>query len=127
MLLLNENFIHSYYNITMSLVHAYQKTVSKQYILDYLDLFLGTVSAYAPQQGYAEEEKEEFWDLMNEMMGKIPGKEIVWLGGDLNGYLGQGNAGVEEVMGKFDLSESNAPGENIVDFAMRNKMAILNT
>ena len=26
----------------MSLVHAYQKTVSKQYILDYLDLFLGT-------------------------------------------------------------------------------------
>ena len=26
----------------MSLVHAHQKTVSKQYILDYLDLFLGT-------------------------------------------------------------------------------------
>ena len=26
----------------MSLVHAYQKTVSKQYILNYLDLFLGT-------------------------------------------------------------------------------------
>ena len=44
MLLLNENSIHPYYIITMSLVHAYQKTVSKQYILDYLDLFLGTLS-----------------------------------------------------------------------------------
>ena len=27
----------------MSLAHAYQKTVSKKYILDYLDLFLGTM------------------------------------------------------------------------------------
>ena len=43
MLLLNENFIYPYYNITMSLAHAYQKTVSKQYILDYFDLVLGTI------------------------------------------------------------------------------------
>ena len=43
MLLLNESSIHPSCTITMFLVHAYQKTVSKQYILDYLDLFLGTI------------------------------------------------------------------------------------
>ena len=51
----------------------------------------------------------------------------MWFGGDLNGHVGQDNAGVEEVMGKFGLSDRNATGEKIVDFAMRNKMAILNT
>ena len=43
MLLLNESSIHPSCIITMSLVHAYQKTVSKQYIIDYLNLFLGTL------------------------------------------------------------------------------------
>ena len=43
MLLLNENSIHASCIITMSLVHAHQKTISKQYILHYLDLFLGTL------------------------------------------------------------------------------------
>ena len=89
---------------------------------------VNVVSAYTPQQGCdEEEEKEEFWDLMDEVMGKIPGNEIVWLGGNLNGHIGQGNAGVEEITGKVGSSERNATGEKIVDFAMRNKIAILNT
>ena len=34
---------------------------------------VNVVSAYAPQQGCDEEEKEEFWDSMDEVMEKIPG------------------------------------------------------
>ena len=33
-------------------------------------VLVNVISAYAPQQGCDEEEKEEFWDLMDEVMGR---------------------------------------------------------
>ena len=88
---------------------------------------VNVVNVYAPQQECDEEKKEEFWGLIDEVMRKITEEEIMWLGGDLNGHLGEDNAGMEEIIGKFGLSERNATGEKMVDFAVRNKMAILNT
>ena len=46
---------------------------------------------------------------------------------DLNGHVGGGNRGDEEVMGKHGFKERNLEGQMVVDFAKRMQMAVLNT
>jgi len=50
------------------------------------------VSAYAPQVGCDEEEKGAFWE---EMMQVMQGGEKIWIGGDLNEHVGEGNKGIK--------------------------------
>lgn len=50
-----------------------------------------------------EEVKDEFWEMVDETMGKIPRVEGVWIGGDLNGHVCGGNAGEKVFMGCFEL------------------------
>ena len=84
------------------------------------------MSVYAPQVGCTEQEKDEFWELLDEAVGKIPCNERVWIGGDLNGHVGEGNTG-EVFVGRFGLGVRNAEGNRIVEFAQRMEMAIVNT
>ena len=46
---------------------------------------------------------------------------------DLNGHVGEGNRGDEEVMGRHGFKERNLEGQMVVDFAKRMQMAVLNT
>ena len=46
-------------------------------------------SAYAPQPGCTGEEKEKFWEELDEEMRIIPQDEKLWIGGDFNGQVGQ--------------------------------------
>ena len=64
---------------------------------------LNVVSAYAPQIGCEERLKEEFWQDMDEIVQKIPGREDMVIGGDMNdgdiwGVIGQGMREYIEVM-----------------------------
>ena len=85
------------------------------------------VSAYAPQVGCEQEEKDEFWKMLDDVMAGLPQNERVFIGADMNGHVGEGNAGYEEVMGRHGLGARNDGGEMVIDFAYRAKMAILNT
>lgn len=49
------------------------------------------------------EEKEKFWLDFDEVMMSIFGNERVVIGVDFNGYVGVGNRGDEEVMGRFGI------------------------
>ncbi|KAI5754777.1 hypothetical protein M8J77_011381 [Diaphorina citri] len=51
---------------------------------------LNVLSAYAPQVGCEDEEKDAFWRDVEEELGRIPDDERVSLGGDLNGHIGKG-------------------------------------
>ncbi|KAK3526236.1 hypothetical protein QTP70_018714 [Hemibagrus guttatus] len=73
------------------------------------------------------EEKERFWSELDEVMESIPTGERVVIGADFNGHVGEGNAGDEEVMGKFGVKERNLEGQMVVDFAKRMDMAVVNT
>ena len=95
--------------------------------LDYNGCMLNIISAYAPQTGCDEEEKDKFWEEMDTAMVSIPTEERVVIGADLNGHVGEGNAGCEDVMGIHGFGGRNAGGERIVEFASRTSMAVLNT
>ena len=63
------------------------------------------VILYAPQLGKTDEEKE----------------------GDLNGHVGTTRTGYEQAIGHQGIGESNAEGKRIVDFCVRNNLAVMNT
>ncbi|KAK3538824.1 hypothetical protein QTP86_015948 [Hemibagrus guttatus] len=90
-------------------------------------VMLNVVSGYYPQVGCELEEKERFWSELDEVMESIPTGERVVIGADFNGHVGEGNAGDEEVMGKFGVKERNLEGQIVVDFAKRMDMAVVNT
>ena len=84
-------------------------------------------SAYAPQVGRTEEEKQEFWERLSDEMTEVPHSEGVLLGGDLNGHVGTDRSGFEDVMGGFGFGERNAEGEDILEFCQRLRLRIINT
>ena len=85
------------------------------------------ISAYAPQTGCEEEEKEKFWEDLDDCVSKLPGAERVYIGADLNGHVGEDNAGNERNVGKHGLGTRNEQGERIVCFAESFDLAIVNT
>ena len=88
---------------------------------------VNVISAYAPQVGCNSQEKEDFWEQMEEVMQKIAENDVVWIGADFNGKVGEGNIGATEVMGKHGVGRRNEEGQMIVEFALANNMAIVNT
>ena len=64
-----------------------------------------------PQAGCDEEEKDRFWEQIEDMMVKIPQGEGVWIGGDLNGHVGDSNEGESKTMGKHGLGKMNKERE----------------
>ena len=88
---------------------------------------VNVISAYAPQVGCNSQEKADFWEQMEEVMQKIAENDVVWIGADFNGKVGEGNIGATEVMGKHGVGRRNEEGQMIVEFALANNMAIVNT
>ena len=88
---------------------------------------LNIVSAYAPQAGCTEEEKNSFWSEMDNIMQELEEHERVIVGADLNGHVGNENNVIGRVHGGCGIGERNPEGEHIIDFALSFDMAIVNT
>ncbi|XP_042861103.1 craniofacial development protein 2-like [Penaeus japonicus] len=90
-------------------------------------VLLNVVSAYAPQVGGGREEKEQFWEKLDEAVALIPKEERIITGADFNGHVGKGNRGDERVIGKYGYGARNDEGQAMVDFAHRTNMSVINT
>ena len=88
---------------------------------------LQVFSVYAPQGGRPQEEKEEFWELLDDSVGKIAEDDLLIIGGDLNGHVGTVRDGFEEIMGIYGYGERNTDGENILEFCQGRRLRILNS
>ena len=73
------------------------------------------------------EEKNDFWEDLNGLIESISKKERIDLGEDLNGHVGKGNIGDEEIMGRYCAGTRNKEGSMVVDFGKRMDLAIVNT
>ena len=87
---------------------------------------LNIVSAYAPQVNYSMEEKNDFWEDLDGLIESISTEERIVLGADLNGHVGEGNIGDEEIMGRYCAGTKNKEGSMVVDFGKRMDLAIVN-
>ena len=86
-------------------------------MLEWNNSVINMVSAYAPQMGCKAEEKERFWNKMDDTTQEIPNRETVWIGGDLNGHVGDRNEGIEQIMRKYGIGEKNEACKSIINFA----------
>ena len=77
--------------------------------------------------GCLMEERDKFWTALDEVVESIPKEEIVVIGADFNGHVGEGNRGDENVMGRYGYMARNAEGQMVVDFAAGMEMAVVNT
>merc|ERR1712030_104824 len=72
-------------------------------------------------------DKDKFWNEAYDLVGSIPPGESVFLGGDLNGHVGEQQDGYEGVHGGMGYGIKNAEGESILEFGSAMDMAICNT
>ena len=59
-------------------------------------------------------------------MESISKQEIIVLGADLNGHVGKGEIGAEEIMRRYSAGTRNKEESMVVDFAKRMDLAIVN-
>ena len=85
------------------------------------------ISAYGPQVGCADEEKEAFLDDLEDMVGKVKESEVLVIGGDLNGLVGKNCDGYDGVHGGHGYKERNEEREKILDMAQRKELLVCNT
>jgi hypothetical protein len=63
------------------------------------DSALNVISAYAPQVGLSESTKRQFWDDLDSMVSTMSISDKFFIGGDLNGHVGETNVGSNGCMG----------------------------
>ncbi|XP_016553919.2 craniofacial development protein 2-like [Capsicum annuum] len=78
---------------------------------------VNVISAYAPQVGLDEEEKKEFWEVLDKVVRSIPSTEKLFVGGDFNEHIGSLSRGYDNVYGGFDFGERNEGGASLLDFS----------
>ena len=85
------------------------------------------VSVCAPQVNNSMEEKNDFWEDLDGLIESILKEERIVLGADLNGHVGEGNIGNEEIMERYGSGTRNKEGSMVVDFGKIMGLAIVNT
>jgi endonuclease/exonuclease/phosphatase family metal-dependent hydrolase len=84
------------------------------------------VQVYAPTTAYEDEEVEELYDELADIMdNKTTHYTIVM--GDFNAKIGSRNQGEENVMGKFGFGTRNERGQRLIEFALGSKLFIANS
>ena len=85
------------------------------------------VSAYVPQTGCDEEEKLAFWADFDALILEIPENEMLEVGADLNGHVGEANTSHESWHGGHGLGTRNPSGEEILTKCRLHDLILLNT
>ena len=70
-------------------------------------VIVNAVSCYAPQVGLPAEEKDEFYNQMITLVAAVPKEEMLIVGGDLNGHVGEKSSGFEGVHGGHGYGVQN--------------------
>ncbi|GFS27372.1 endonuclease-reverse transcriptase HmRTE-e01 [Elysia marginata] len=88
---------------------------------------INIISAYAPQVGEKEVNKEELTKDLECMIDSIPVGEKVIIGADLNAHLGEGGEGYRRIHGGEGYGKRNAEGQNALESLEGLDMAVVNT
>ena len=83
------------------------------------------VQVYMPTSAHDEEEIDDMYGSIEEVISKQKGTDHVVLMGDWNAVVGQGREG--KLVGNFGLGKRNESGQKLVELCKRNKMMVTNT
>lgn len=83
------------------------------------------VSVYGPGKEHEDEERERFWNELNECIGSMSENVNVVVMGDLNARVGDG--GMDGVIGRYGVPGTNESGEYLVGLCVEQELVIGNT
>ncbi|KAK4876496.1 hypothetical protein RN001_009002 [Aquatica leii] len=85
------------------------------------------ISVYAPTEETEEEEKEKFYEQLEQIFGSLPQQDMKIILGDLNAKIGKEET-LRPHIGKHSLhDQSNDNGLRIADFAAANNLCVKST
>ena len=73
------------------------------------------------------EDKNDFWQDVHGLIESILKQNMIVLNADLNGHVGEGNKGDEEIMGSYSAGTRNKEESMVVKFSKRMDLVVLNT
>ena len=82
------------------------------------------VQVYAPTNAASDEDKDDFYELLQQIMEAAPEHELKIVMGDFNAQIGKDNTGWEDVMGRQGLGEMNDNGERLLSYCSTNKLKV---
>jgi len=88
---------------------------------------INIISAYAPQAGRNNEEKEQFYEKLEQLVLTCNPEELLIIGGDMNGHVGEGADGYSETHGGKGFGTRNEEGERLLDSCESLDLCIANT
>lgn len=86
---------------------------------------LNIIQVYAPTNDKPDQEIEEFYNKIDEVMRLTKEGEITIIIGDFNAKIGRGVEG--DSIGAYGLGERNGRGDRLVQFCVENNLLIANT
>ncbi|KAG8224577.1 hypothetical protein J437_LFUL003096 [Ladona fulva] len=84
-----------------------------------------TVTVYMPTSIHSEDEIEEVYERIEEIISAVKAKENLIIMGDWNDVVGEGKDG--SCIGQLGLGKQNAIGEKLVEFCDEKRVVIANT
>ena len=90
-------------------------------------VIVNVICCHAPQSVLPVDEKDTFYERLFSVVASVPEEEMLVLGGDFNGHVGEPSARFEGVHGGNGYGVRNQDGLLILDFSVANKLAIVNT
>ena len=83
------------------------------------------IQVYAPTTNAKEDEVEQFYEDIQDLLELTPKKEVLFIIGDWNTKVGSQE--LPGVTGKFDLGVQNEAGQRLTEFCQENTLVIANT
>ena len=85
---------------------------------------MNIIQAYAPTNEATDEDKDNFYHRLQDVMDQLPNKDVNILMGDMNAKVGGNNISYEQGMGRHGLGEINDNGERFVNHCSINNLVI---
>ena len=85
---------------------------------------MNIIRIYAPTNDDDEEEKDNFYNRLQTVIGGLPNKDLNIIMGDANAKVGEDNTGYEETMGKHRVGQMNENGERFANICSFNRLVI---
>jgi hypothetical protein len=90
------------------------------------DLVFNVISAYNTQICLYESIKRQFWEELDALVSSVFISEKLFIGGDLNGYVGSTRVGFDGVHEGFRYGSRNQEGDGILNFALAYDLIVVN-
>ena len=86
------------------------------------------VQVYAPTSDYDDNEIDEFYDQLQNVIGQTPKKGILVVQGDWNAKVGKDACGNwQGICGPFSNDDTNERGLRLLEFATFDDLVLVNT